>query len=145
MPAGYLLWPGALTPPLLLLESVFARQALCSQLVHSAPHCEPEVVNLFSLLQATMMVVSGCGTQLREKLWGNARHASWMSLSCMPGRCCSAACGGQPNFAPQTNLQGHRKFITSIAWEPAHIELPCRRFCSGSKDATIKVWEASTR
>ncbi|EFN51765.1 hypothetical protein CHLNCDRAFT_56362 [Chlorella variabilis] len=42
-------------------------------------------------------------------------------------------------------LDGHRKFITSIAWEPAHIELPCRRFCSGSKDATIKVWEASTR
>ncbi|GAB4813789.1 hypothetical protein N2152v2_000835 [Parachlorella kessleri] len=40
---------------------------------------------------------------------------------------------------------GHRKFITSLAWEPAHVELPCRRFCSGSKDATIKVWEAATR
>jgi ribosome assembly protein 4 len=42
-------------------------------------------------------------------------------------------------------LQGHRKFISSIAWEPAHVELPSRRFCSGSKDATIKVWEATTR
>ena len=42
-------------------------------------------------------------------------------------------------------VQGHRKFITSLSWEPAHVELPSRRFCSGSKDATIKVWEASTR
>ena len=41
--------------------------------------------------------------------------------------------------------QGHRKFITSLAWEPAHAELPARRFVSGSKDATLKVWEATTR
>lgn len=46
---------------------------------------------------------------------------------------------------PLGQCRGHRKFITSISWEPAHVELPSRRFCSGSKDATIKVWEASTR
>ena len=34
---------------------------------------------------------------------------------------------------------GHSKWITSIAWEPAHRQLPCRRFASGSKDATVKV------
>lgn len=34
---------------------------------------------------------------------------------------------------------GHTKWITSIAWEPAHRQLPCRRFVSGSKDATVKV------
>ncbi|KAL4439724.1 hypothetical protein ABPG75_002725 [Micractinium tetrahymenae] len=46
---------------------------------------------------------------------------------------------------PLGQCKGHRKFIASISWEPAHVELPSRRFCSGSKDATIKVWEASTR
>jgi len=40
---------------------------------------------------------------------------------------------------------GHRKWITSIAWEPAHKAYPCVRFCSGSKDNTIKVWNANTR
>lgn len=34
---------------------------------------------------------------------------------------------------------GHTKYITSLAWEPAHIALPSQRFCSGSKDATIRV------
>jgi ribosome assembly protein 4 len=34
---------------------------------------------------------------------------------------------------------GHTKWITSLAWEPAHMALPSRRFCSGSKDATIKA------
>ena len=34
---------------------------------------------------------------------------------------------------------GHSKWITAIAWEPAHMALPARRFVSGSKDTTIKV------
>jgi ribosome assembly protein 4 len=35
--------------------------------------------------------------------------------------------------------------VASLSWEPAHAALPSRRFCSGSKDATIRVWEANTR
>jgi hypothetical protein len=31
------------------------------------------------------------------------------------------------------------------AWEPAHKALPSRRFVSGSKDGTIRVWDADTR
>eukprot|EP00878_Enallax_costatus_P029056 GHUV01031441.1.p1 GENE.GHUV01031441.1~~GHUV01031441.1.p1 ORF type:complete len:277 (+),score=58.53 GHUV01031441.1:422-1252(+) len=31
------------------------------------------------------------------------------------------------------------------AWEPAHKALPSRRFVSGSKDNTIRVWDATTR
>ena len=34
---------------------------------------------------------------------------------------------------------GHTKWITSVAWEPAHKALPSRRFCTGSKDVSIKV------
>lgn len=29
--------------------------------------------------------------------------------------------------------------MTSLAWEPAHASLPSRRFCSGSKDTTLRV------
>ena len=46
---------------------------------------------------------------------------------------------------PAAAAQGHTKWITSVAWEPAHRALPCRRFVSGSKDATIRVWDAVTR
>lgn len=31
------------------------------------------------------------------------------------------------------------------AWEPAHKALPSRRFVSGSKDQTLRVWDANTR
>jgi hypothetical protein len=31
------------------------------------------------------------------------------------------------------------------AWEPAHKALPSRRFVSGSKDMTVRVWDATTR
>ena len=41
--------------------------------------------------------------------------------------------------------QGHSKWITSIAWEPAHLALPSRRFVTGSKDTSIRVWDAVTR
>ncbi|KAK9807942.1 hypothetical protein WJX73_005187 [Symbiochloris irregularis] len=41
--------------------------------------------------------------------------------------------------------KGHTKWITSIAWEPAHKALPSRRFVSGSKDASIRIWDANTR
>lgn len=70
----------------------------------------------------------------REALCSATHHASL--AQCM-SRDSMHACS--------PTLQGHRKFITSIAWQPAHIELPSRRFCSGSKDTTIKVWDASTR
>ncbi len=34
---------------------------------------------------------------------------------------------------------GHTKWITAIAWEPAHVAVSARRFVSGSKDTTVKV------
>lgn len=39
-------------------------------------------------------------------------------------------------------LQGHSKWVTSVAWEPAHRALPARRFVSGSQDKTLRVWDA---
>ena len=39
-------------------------------------------------------------------------------------------------------MQGHTKWVTSVAWEPAHRALPARRFVSGSQDRTLRVWDA---
>jgi ribosome assembly protein 4 len=36
---------------------------------------------------------------------------------------------------------GHNKWVSSISWEPAHEALPSRRFVTGSKDGTVKLWE----
>ena len=40
------------------------------------------------------------------------------------------------------SVQGHTKWVTSVAWEPAHRALPARRFVSGSQDRTLRVWDA---
>ena len=41
--------------------------------------------------------------------------------------------------------KGHSKWITALAWRPAHLQLPATRFVSASKDGTVRVWEASSR
>ncbi|WIA35410.1 hypothetical protein OEZ86_003855 [Tetradesmus obliquus] len=46
---------------------------------------------------------------------------------------------------PLGQCKGHSKWITSLAWEPAHKALPSRRFVSGSRDCTLRVWDANTR
>ena len=61
---------------------------------------------------------------------GNVRM--WDSLSGMP-----VPGGGL--------LSGHRKWVTSLSWEPAHRALPSARLCSGSKDGSVRVWEWATR
>ena len=42
-------------------------------------------------------------------------------------------------------LQGHKKWITSLAWEPAHLQSPSRRFASASKDGDVRIWDIVTR
>mmetsp|Transcript_40541 Transcript_40541/g.82878 ORF Transcript_40541/g.82878 Transcript_40541/m.82878 type:complete len:477 (-) Transcript_40541:214-1644(-) len=43
-------------------------------------------------------------------------------------------------------LQGHTKWITSLAWEPMHLvaEGVCRRLVTASKDGTLRTWDAAT-
>ena len=41
--------------------------------------------------------------------------------------------------------QGHRKWITAVSWEPAHLQAPCRRFVSASKDGDARIWDITTR
>jgi ribosome assembly protein 4 len=37
-------------------------------------------------------------------------------------------------------MKGHKKWITSIAWEPFHLNSLCARVASAGKDGDIKVW-----
>lgn len=41
-------------------------------------------------------------------------------------------------------LTGHKKWVTSLAFEPLHLNPTCNRFVSSSKDTTVKVWNIST-
>lgn len=43
---------------------------------------------------------------------------------------------------PKKPLRGHRMWITCLAWEPEHVSGQCLRIASGSKDGTIKIWNA---
>ncbi|CAI9106775.1 OLC1v1005994C2 [Oldenlandia corymbosa var. corymbosa] len=42
-------------------------------------------------------------------------------------------------------LIGHKKWITGISWEPVHLNSPCRRFVSASKDGDARIWDATSR
>jgi len=41
-------------------------------------------------------------------------------------------------------LIGHKQWITSLSWEPAHMNKACERLVSGSKDRTARVWNVRT-
>jgi ribosome assembly protein 4 len=42
-------------------------------------------------------------------------------------------------------MAGHRNCITSIAWEPFHLNKECHRFVTTSKDCTTRIWDAKLR
>lgn len=48
---------------------------------------------------------------------------------------------------PETGIQigkpmiGHKKWITSLAWEPFHSNPECRYLASSSKDGDIRIWD----
>ncbi|KAK7687742.1 hypothetical protein QCA50_008960 [Cerrena zonata] len=42
-------------------------------------------------------------------------------------------------------LKGHSKWVTSLAWEPIHLNSASPRLASSSKDATVRVWNPTTR
>lgn len=46
---------------------------------------------------------------------------------------------------PGRALKGHTKWITSLAFEPAHLNATSPRLASSSKDGTVRVWNTSTR
>ena len=137
-PHGCLLWLGVLMAP--SLHQVVSGEGKVLEPHMLVQNC-PFRINwgcwFASVLQVTMMVAFACGSRLRGRYSDTARHAQGLAVSMPPV--------WRTQLVNSTLVQGHRQYITSIAWEPAHIEFPPRRFCSGSKDATIKVWDVPTR
>ncbi|VVB13457.1 unnamed protein product [Arabis nemorensis] len=56
--------------------------------------------------------------------------------------CCWDPIKGELQGKP---LSGHRKAITGIAWEPAHLSCPSRRFVTCSLDGSAKIWDFKLR
>ncbi|TDL23828.1 WD40 repeat-like protein [Rickenella mellea] len=42
-------------------------------------------------------------------------------------------------------LKGHSKWVTSLSWEPIHLNAETPRLASSSKDGTVRVWSTLTR
>ncbi|KAG8922401.1 hypothetical protein FRC02_011893 [Tulasnella sp. 418] len=42
-------------------------------------------------------------------------------------------------------MKGHSKWVTSLAWEPIHINPKAPRLASSSKDGTVRIWSTATR
>ncbi len=40
----------------------------------------------------------------------------------------------------QVKLNGHSKWVTSLAWEPLHLNENVNRIVSASKDFTLRLW-----
>lgn len=83
-------------------------------------------------------------------------HTSWvLAVSYSPDGSLIAS-GSMDNtvrlWDPQTGqalgipLQGHSKWVSSLAWEPYHLQTPGRpRLASASKDATIRIWDCISK
>lgn len=42
-------------------------------------------------------------------------------------------------------MKGHTQWITSLSWEPLHLQCPSFRLASSSKDGLVKVWDVTRR
>lgn len=43
-----------------------------------------------------------------------------------------------------STLRGHKKWVTSLSWEPLHVKGYCERLASSSKDHTVRIWNVRT-
>ncbi|KAI8922298.1 WD40-repeat-containing domain protein [Powellomyces hirtus] len=82
-------------------------------------------------------------------------HKNWVQIVAWSPDCSILASGSMDNtvrlWDPKTGkplgdaLRAHSQVITSIAWEPMHLNENCNRFASASRDGTIRIWDATLR
>jgi ribosome assembly protein 4 len=82
-------------------------------------------------------------------------HTNWVQLVAWSPDCSLLVSGSMDStirvWNPKTGLQmgeplrAHKQCITSIAWEPMHLNKNCNRFVSSSKDGSARIWDATRR
>ncbi|KAI9013067.1 WD40-repeat-containing domain protein [Gaertneriomyces semiglobifer] len=82
-------------------------------------------------------------------------HKNWVQIVAWSPNCRMLASGSMDTtirlWDPKTGkaigdaLRAHTQVITSIAWEPMHLNEECNRFASASRDGTIRIWNATRR
>ena len=100
-------------------------------------------------------LVEGSTASTKE---GKASKASASSPAAAAAAAASAAPNASsPSSSPSSSCllgvcKGHTRWVTSLAWEPAHLlspppksgarDPPSSRLATGSKDGTVRVWDA---
>ncbi|KAJ0266258.1 WD40 repeat-containing protein [Hirschfeldia incana] len=95
-------------------------------------------VRLWDLNTATpMFTCRGHGNHVLAVAW--SPDAKCLVSGDKDGKVC---CWDPSNGVLQGRaLEGHKRWICGIAWEPAHLSYPSRRFVTCSKDGDARIWD----
>ena len=144
-------------------QAVFRVRAVTRSAASIPGHGDAILAAAFAPLSSSRLV-TGSGdhtariwdTETGTPLFTLKGHTSWVLVVSWSPDNSTIATGGMDGsvrlFDPETGkalgqpLKGHTKWVRSLAWEPFHLAAPGHpRLASGSKDGTVRVWDATAR
>ena len=144
-------------------QAVFRVRAVSRCSASVAGHGEAILATAFSPVSSAIMA-TGSGDNT-ARLWDCDTgtplhtlkgHTSWVLAVSFSPDGAFLATGSMDNTVKIWNsktgealggpLKGHFKWITSLAWEPFHVQAPGKpRLASASKDSTVRIWDVPLR